>query len=85
MPKRKTSGTARRTYRIQIEGFLNPSWSDRLGGLSITAVRDSDIKTSTVLEGELADQSALMGVLNSLHELHLPVEVVERLSPRHAG
>lgn len=27
----------------------------------------------TVLQGELADQAALAGVLNALYQLHLPV------------
>jgi hypothetical protein len=29
------------------------------------------------LEGELADQAALAGVLNSVYELHLPILSVE--------
>ena len=77
----KTSGTSRRAYRIRIEGALDPSWSDRLGGLAITTSGKFGVKTTTVLEGELADQSALMGVLNSLHNLHLPLEALENLSP----
>lgn len=36
----------------------------------------------TTLEGELADQVALAGVLNTLVELHLSVVAVERLSAR---
>jgi hypothetical protein len=34
----------------------------------------------TTLLGELADQAALEGVLNTLFALHLPVVSVERLS-----
>jgi hypothetical protein len=30
-------------------------------------------ETQTVLVGRLADQSSLSGVLNTLHDLHLPV------------
>jgi hypothetical protein len=33
----------------------------------------------STLEGELRDQAALTGVLNSLYELHLPVLSVERI------
>jgi hypothetical protein len=33
----------------------------------------------TVLEGELTDQAALVGVLNSLYEMHLAVLSVECL------
>jgi hypothetical protein len=34
----------------------------------------------TTLLGELSDQAALAGVLNTLYELHLPVLAVQRLS-----
>jgi len=34
----------------------------------------------TTLQGELSDQTALLGVLNSLYELHLPVLSVLCLS-----
>ena len=34
----------------------------------------------TTLLGELSDQAALAGVLNTLYELHLPVLSLERLS-----
>jgi len=33
----------------------------------------------TTLEGELRDQAALAGVLNTLYELHLTVILVKRL------
>ena len=82
MHETKTSGSSRRTYRIRVEGALDPSWSDRLSGLAITSTGKLGVETTTVLEGELADQSALMGVLNTLHELHLRVEAVEHLSAR---
>jgi hypothetical protein len=36
----------------------------------------------TTLEGELRDQAALAGVLNSLYELHLTVISVKRLESR---
>ena len=79
MSKTKAAGTSRRPYRIRCEGSLDPSWSDRLGGLAITTSGQFGVKTRTVLEGELADQSALMGVLNTLHGLHLPLEALETL------
>ncbi len=71
------SSPQRRIYRIRIEGSLDPSWSDRLGGLSITATGQAGRKTTTTLEGEMCDQGALIGVLNTLYELHLLLEAVE--------
>jgi hypothetical protein len=35
---------------------------------------------TTTLEGELSDQAALAGVLNTLYELHLTLLLVERLN-----
>ena len=80
MSKTKKPGTLRRAYRIRVEGSLDPSWSDRLGGLTITSSGKFGVKTTTILEGELVDQSALMGVLHSLYNLHLPLEALENLS-----
>jgi len=80
MSPAKASGAQQRSYRIRVGGSLDPSWSDRLGGLAITSTGKFGVETTTVLEGKLPDQSSLMGVLNTLHELHLPVEAVESLS-----
>ena len=80
MPEIKSSGAQQRSYRIRVGGSLDPKWSDRLGGLTITCTGKFGAETTTVLEGELPDQGALMGVLHTLHELHLPVEAVEHLS-----
>ena len=71
-------------YRIRIEGSLDPSWSDRLGGLAITTTGRFDRETTTVLEGELTDQGALLGILNTLYEMHLPILSVEDLQPNPA-
>ena len=65
-------------YRIRIEGRLDPSWSDRMGGLAIEA-GGAESAPVTTLTGELTDQSALHGVLNALLELHLPILSTERL------
>ncbi len=81
MSNTKASGSPRGAYRIRVGGSLDPSWSDRLGGLAITISGQFGVKTTTVLEGELVDQSALMGVLNTLHDLNLSLEALENLSP----
>ncbi|MFC1766774.1 hypothetical protein ACFL6U_32455 [Planctomycetota bacterium] len=60
-------------YRIQVRGDLDPRWSDRLGGMSISVEHQSGQRAVTTLTGSLRDQAALSGVLNTLHELHLPV------------
>jgi len=68
------------TYRIDVEGHLNESWSDCLAGMRITARKRADQTTVTTLFGRLKDQAELSGVLNSLYDLYhlsiLKVEVV---------
>ena len=65
------------TYRIRVQGKLDHSWSDRLGGMAITTTATADKLPVTVLVGHLIDQAALAGVLNTLYELHLPLLSVE--------
>ena len=66
-------------YQINVLGCIEPAMSDLLGGLTIsqpTAEADCPV---TTLSGELGDQSALVGVLNTIYELHLPLLLVKRL------
>ena len=67
------------TYRIRIRGALNEQWSDCLGGMSITTNRVGDHEVVTTLLGQLADQAALVGVINALYDLHLSILLVECL------
>jgi hypothetical protein len=67
------------TYRIRIKGRLDEHWSDRLGGMTITTSKVGDQKPVTTLAGPLLDQAALLGVLNALYDLHLPLFSVECL------
>ena len=64
-------------YRIRVQGFLDESWSDRLGGLRITTSNRKDQGLVTALVGQVRDQTELAGVLNTLYELHLPILLVE--------
>ena len=63
---------APRRYVIHAEGLLDQTWSDRLGGLTISVTRcEGDAVTE--LSGLLRDQSALMGVLMGLYDLGMPL------------
>ena len=66
-------------YCILINGTLDTGWSDRLGGMTISAAKQAGGTPTTTLIGELADQSALVGVLNTLHDLGIPLIKVERV------
>ncbi len=65
------------TYRIEVEGHLNESWSECLAGMHISTRKRSDQTAVTTLTGRLRDQAELTGVLNSLHDLHRPIVKVE--------
>ena len=67
------------TYQISVQGQIDPTSSDLLGGMTIGPASVEASPPVTTLEGELRDQAALAGVLNMLYELHLPVISVKRL------
>jgi hypothetical protein len=65
-------------YQILVHGKINPTWSDRLEGMTISQAVGERGEPFTILEGELSDQAALVGVLNTIYELHLTVLSVKR-------
>ena len=71
------------TYHIEVEGHIDESWSDRLGGMRITTRRRKDQTTVTTLVGRVRDQAELAGLLNSLYELHLPILTVENIKDKN--
>jgi hypothetical protein len=68
------------TYQIIVQGRIDPTMSDLIGGMTIQIKTEESSPLVATLKGELRDQAALAGVLNSLYELHLTVISVERLS-----
>jgi hypothetical protein len=68
------------TYQISVQGRIDPNMSDLLGGMAIQIKLEETKPPVTMLKGELSDQAALAGVLNSLYELHLPVISVELIN-----
>ena len=67
------------TYQISVQGRIDPTWSDRLEGMTIRPATVEAIPPVTTMEGELSDQAALAGVLNTIYELHLPILLVKCL------
>ena len=67
------------TYQISVQGRIDQTWSDRLEGMTIRPATVEAIPPVTTMEGELSDQAALAGVLNTLYELHLPILLVKCL------
>ena len=67
----------RQVYRITVEGRLDEDWAQQLGGMSVAYGNGDGGEPLTTLIGRLADRSALIGVLNTLHDLNLTLLAVE--------
>jgi hypothetical protein len=65
-------------YEIRIDGVLDERWSSWFDGLQIT----SDPGGVTVMEGPIADDAALHGLLTKIRDLGLPLISVHR-APHH--
>jgi hypothetical protein len=55
-------------YRIQIKGHLDKGWSDWFEGMMIRYEDDT-----TILEGEVADNSSLHSILTRISDLNLTI------------
>ena len=60
-------------YVLRVQGHLDPSWSDRFGGLRI----EQQEAGTTLLSGPLPDQAALHGVLLQIVRLGLTLLSLE--------
>ena len=65
------------TYCIRVAGYLDESWSARMGGLEINPSSKEGKQTITTLSGSIIDQAALFGVLKSIYDMRLPLLSVE--------
>ena len=61
-------------YEIRVDGLLDETWSEWLGGLVINPQGDG----TTRLTGPLRDQAALHGLLVKIRDLGLPLLSLER-------
>ena len=64
-------------YRIHALGLFSPRWLDMLSGDWAIADQPAAQPGATILVGQVADQAALMGVLNHLYDLGLSLLLVE--------
>ena len=65
------------TYRIEVAGHLNESWTDWFDGFNIV----QQTETKTTISGQVADQAALHGLLMRIRDLGLPLLVVHYEEP----
>jgi hypothetical protein len=64
-------------YCIRIQGKVGESWSEYFGAQSMSVEVDEAGLSSTTLISEPVDQAALVGMINHLNGLGLPVVSVE--------
>jgi len=64
-------------YRIRVQGALDESYCDLSGGMKIRVEYELAKHPVTTWAGQLLDQAALMGLLNSLYDRRLPLLLVE--------
>jgi hypothetical protein len=67
------------TYVIEVQGWLDESWSDWFDGMDVVPQVSAEGKTITKLTGGVIDQAALLGLLRRLHNLHLRLLSVNRV------
>jgi hypothetical protein len=62
-------------YAIRVEGHLDARWSAWFDGLTVTTQKDG----TTLVEGQVADQAALFGLLQKMRDIGLPLLSVTQL------
>ena len=66
------------TYEILVMGALSERWAEWFQGMAIRQEITDDVCTTQII-GEVTDQSSLMGMLQTLLNLGLPILLVRRL------
>lgn len=61
-------------YQIRLRGILDPSWSDWFDNFTITTQGEE-----TLMEGQVADQAALHGILSKINDLGLAIVTVTQV------
>jgi len=69
------------TYRIEVDGKVDASWSESLGGVEITSREEKIGGLVTILTSGMIDQAALRGLLIRLWDLNLSLRSIQPLEP----
>jgi len=62
-------------YEIRVQGRLLPRWAAWFDGFAV----DSEADGTTVIRGDVVDQSALHGLLHKVRDVGLPLVSVVRV------
>ena len=66
------------TYRIQVEGPISERWTHWFDDMTIVVGDSEGAPAITTLTGPVTDQAALLGLLQKLYTLRLPLLLVTR-------
>lgn len=72
-------------YEIEIQGCLDPSWSEWFNGFQIVSHLDGRGASTTILTGVVVDQPALRGILAKIWDLNLSVISIYRIEKNIEG
>jgi hypothetical protein len=72
-------------YRIKIRGKLSEGTIRRFDEMAISVVPNAAGIPITTLNGQIADQAALHGIVARIRDLGLPLILVELVSPIDQG
>ncbi len=76
-PNHKLTMSDPAVFRVCVQGRLDDHWADYFATQSITAAADEAGNVVTTLISEPMDQGALVGLINRLNTLGIPVISVE--------
>jgi hypothetical protein len=66
-----------RRYEIRLKGHLDTRWAAWFDGLTLTNESDG----TTLIQGPVADQAALHGLLQKVRDVGLPLVSVTQVEP----
>jgi len=70
------------TYRIVVQGELNDAWISRLStkfAVESAPAEKGESGLETTLTGRMEDEAELLGLLDTLYDLHLPLLLLLRV------
>ena len=62
-------------YRIQLQENLGPDWNEWFNGLAVT----NEAQGGSLIEGMIADQAALHGLIRKVRDLGLTLVSIQRM------
>ena len=74
-----TGFTGPAIYCIKVQGVIDEHYTGYFGDMVISNEKKAGDKIVGILTGKIKDQSELLGVLNALHNLHLPIVSIQTI------